>query len=141
MAERMMLEFAESGHPIFRATSPLSRGRLRSKGHGKLSIRYCADQATIETFFAQSLLLISSVFTKQSQKCVKNMKLHDRTLKPVVGGQSSSSFVPNVIKTNTLLNDDPAHQELLLQRYGERIEITTRQSEQILYGCRNPDFC
>ena len=43
MAEKMMLEFAESGHPIFRATSPLSRGRLKSKGHGKLSIHYCAD--------------------------------------------------------------------------------------------------
>ena len=31
--ERMLLEFAESGCPIFRATSPLSRGRLKSKGH------------------------------------------------------------------------------------------------------------
>ena len=36
MAEKMMLEFAESGHPIFRATCPLSRGQLRSKGHGKI---------------------------------------------------------------------------------------------------------
>ena len=42
MAERMMLEFAESGHPISSATSPLSRGRLKSKGHGKLSIHFCA---------------------------------------------------------------------------------------------------
>ena len=31
--------------------SPLSRGQLRSKGHGKLSIHYCADQATSETIF------------------------------------------------------------------------------------------
>ena len=38
MAERMLLGFAESGCPTFRATSPLSRGRLKSKGHGKLSI-------------------------------------------------------------------------------------------------------
>ena len=51
MAERMMLEFAESGHRIFRATSPLSRGRLKSKGHKKLSIHYCADLETIETIF------------------------------------------------------------------------------------------
>ena len=51
MAERMMLEFAESGHPIFRATSPLSRGLLKSKGHGKLSIHYCVDLETIETNF------------------------------------------------------------------------------------------
>ena len=43
MAESMMLEFAESGCPIFRATSPLSRGRLKSKCHGQLSIHYCAD--------------------------------------------------------------------------------------------------
>ena len=50
MAERMLLELAESGCPIFRATSPLSRGRLKSKGHGKLSIHYAADQETIETF-------------------------------------------------------------------------------------------
>ena len=50
MAEKMMLEFAESGRPIFRATSPLSRGRLKSKGHRKLSIHYCADLETIQTF-------------------------------------------------------------------------------------------
>ena len=50
IAEKM-LEFAESTCPIFRATTPLSRGKLKSKGHGKLSIHYCADQATIETIF------------------------------------------------------------------------------------------
>ena len=50
MAERILLEFAESGCPIFRAKSPLSRGRLKSKGHGKLSIHYAADLETIETF-------------------------------------------------------------------------------------------
>ena len=43
MAERMLLEFAESVCPIFRATSSSSRGRLRSKGHGKLSMHYAAD--------------------------------------------------------------------------------------------------
>ena len=47
----MLLEFAESGCPIFRATSPLSRCKLKSKGHGKLSIHYAADQETIETIF------------------------------------------------------------------------------------------
>ena len=52
IAEKMMLTFAESGHPVFRATSPLSRGVLKSKGGGKLSIHYCADFAgTIETVF------------------------------------------------------------------------------------------
>ena len=71
MAEKMMVTLAESGHPVFRATSPLSRGQLKSKGGGKLSIHYCADQDTITTVFRT----ISSVFTGQSQKCVKNMNL------------------------------------------------------------------
>ena len=46
-----MLEFGESRHPVFRATSPLSRGVLKSKGGGTFSIHYCADQGTIETVF------------------------------------------------------------------------------------------
>ena len=49
LAEKMLIEFAESGCPIFRASTPLSRGQLRSKGHGKLSIHFAATQATIET--------------------------------------------------------------------------------------------
>ena len=36
IAEKMLVEFAESGCPIFRATTPLSRCKLKSKGHGKL---------------------------------------------------------------------------------------------------------
>ena len=44
IVEKMLVEFAESGCPIFRATTPLSRGQLKSKGHG------AADQETIETF-------------------------------------------------------------------------------------------
>ena len=50
-AEKMLLEFAESTCPIFRATTPLSRSQLRSKGHGKLSIHVAATQETIETVF------------------------------------------------------------------------------------------
>ena len=67
----MMLEFAESGHPIFRATSPLYRGTLKSKGHRKLSIHFTADYPTIETF---SHNCFCSVFTEQSQRFVKSTK-------------------------------------------------------------------
>ena len=47
VAELMMFKFDESGHPVFRSTSPLSRGVLTSKGGGKLSIHVCADEGTI----------------------------------------------------------------------------------------------
>ena len=69
-----MMQFSESGYPVFRATSPLSRLTLKSKGGGKLSKHCCADQGTVETVFAQLFLLISAVFAEQSQICVKNAK-------------------------------------------------------------------
>ena len=34
VAELMKIEFGESGHPVFRATSPLSRGVLKRKKGG-----------------------------------------------------------------------------------------------------------
>ena len=51
VAELMTIKFSESGHPVFRSTSPLSRGTLKSKGGRKLSIHFCTDEGTIETVF------------------------------------------------------------------------------------------
>ena len=63
-----------------------------------------------------------------AEMCEEYEILHDGTGQPVVGGQSNPSFVPSVIKTNVLLNsDDLAHEEFLLQRYGERIEKLSQQ--------------
>ena len=61
---------------VFQATSALDRGQLKSKGNGKLSIHICADEATIETIFRTIILSISSVFSEQSQICVKNLVIH-----------------------------------------------------------------
>ena len=44
--DNINLEFAKSGHPIFRATTPLSRGKLKSKGKGKVSIHFSAEPDT-----------------------------------------------------------------------------------------------
>ena len=51
VAEEMLLQFAESGHLVFRSTTPLSRGQLKSKGKGKVSIHFTADQDTIDTIY------------------------------------------------------------------------------------------
>ena len=124
MAERMMFEFAESGHQFSVLQALLSRGRLKSKGHGKLSKHHCADLETIETNFR----IIPSVnqlslYGAAAEICEEYETFHDRTEQPVVRGQSSSSFVPSVIKTEVLLDcDDLARKDLLLQQYGERIE-------------------
>ena len=87
MAERMMLTFAESGHPVFRATSPLSRGQLKSKGGGKLSIHYCANQDTITTIF-RTITSVNqlSLHGAVAEMCEEYESFHDRTGKPVVRG-------------------------------------------------------
>ena len=46
--ENMMINFAETGHPIFQATSPLGRGELKSKGGGKKTIHYHGGEENVE---------------------------------------------------------------------------------------------
>ena len=102
VAELMMLKLGESrhpvfrsnsekaGHPVFRATSPSSRGTLKSKCVGKLSIHFCA-------------------------------------------------FVPtSVMKTPTLLTDDPA-QDDPLQKYQERVDKLSQQNRVIKF-CTDAGF-
>ena len=129
IAELMMLKFVESGHPIFRATSPLSRGVLKSKGGGKLSIHYCAGFETIETVF-HTIVSVNqlSLYGVVADMCEEYESCHNRTGRPVVGGQSDSSFVPSVIETNIPLNDDPAQEIYLLQSNRERIEKLSQQN-------------
>ena len=129
IAEKMLLEFAESGCSVFRATTPLSRCKLKSKGHGKLSIHFAADQETIKTVFriivfANQLSLYGAV----AEMCEEYESFHDRSGRPdVVMGQS---IVLSEIKAEVPLeNDIPSHQNLLLQRYEERIKVFQRLTE------------
>ena len=95
----------------------------------------------LKLFFTQLLPWISSAFTEQSQKCVKKMNpfMMERR-KFVVGRQSSSSFVPSMIKTNMPLNDDdPTHQEFLFQKYGERIKKLSQQDKSSKF-CMDAGF-
>ena len=73
VAKQMMMEFSDSGHTVFRATSPLSRGTLRSRGGGKLSMHFCVDQGTIETVFRTTVnqLSLKFVWRMQNLPCQK----------------------------------------------------------------------
>ena len=80
-----MLTFAENGHPVFRFTSPLSRGVLKNEGGGKLSIHYCADPGTIETVF-RTIISVNqlSIYGAVVEICEECDSCHDRTGRPVV---------------------------------------------------------
>ena len=74
IAEQMLLDFAESGHPTFRATTPLSRGILKSRGHE--NCRYTSLQMWTQLiqFIALFFPSISSVSTEQWQPYAKNLR-------------------------------------------------------------------
>ena len=82
----------------------------------------------MKLFFAQLFRLISSVYTEQSQICVKNVKpAMQEWGRLVLEGQSDQLLVPSVMKTNTPLTDDPAQEEDLMQKYQERVEKLSQQ--------------
>ena len=140
IAERMTSTFAENKHPVFRSTSP-SRRVLESKGGGKLSIHYCGDQGTIETF-CRTIISVSqlSIYGAVADMCEECDTCHDKTGRLVVEGQSNPLFVPSVMKTHIPLTDDPAQQEEdLLQRYLERIEKSSQQ-DRVSKTCTDAGF-
>ena len=128
IADEMLLEFAESGHPIFRATIPLSRGILKSKGHGKLSIHFTVDYPTIETIFR---IIISadqlSLYGAVANICEEFETHQDRSGQPdVLMGQSILSEIKAEVP---LESDIPSHKNLLLQRYEERIKLLSQENK------------
>ena len=103
-----------------------------SKAKGMENCRY-----TIVPIWKRLRLFSHNCFCKSAQfygavaeMCEEYENLHDRTGQPAVRGQSSSSFVPSVIKTEVPLDcDDRAHKDLPLQQYGERIEKPPQQDK------------
>ena len=128
IADETLLEFIESGHPTFRATTPLSRCTLKSKGHGKLSIHFASDQKTIETIFR---IMVSanqlSLYGAVANFCEEFEAHQDRSGEPdVLMGQS---IVFSEIKTEVpLQNENPSHHQIQWQQYEERIKSLSQES-------------
>ena len=92
----------------------------------------CADFETIEIVF-RTIISVNqfSIYGAVSDLCEEDESCHAG--RPVVRGQS------RVIKTTILLNDDPAHQEFLLQRFRERIEKLSQQ-DRLSKFCTDAGF-
>ena len=132
IAEKMLVEVAESGYPIFRATTPLSRGQLRSKGHGKLSIHF-ATQATNDCFRIIVSANQLSLYEAVAEMCEEYESLHDRSGRP--DKAMGQSIVLSEIKTEVPLeNDDPAYRNFLLQQYEERFEKLSQPDKVSKFG-------
>ena len=139
IAEDMLLEFAESGHPIFRATTPLSRGQLKSKGRGKLSIHFTADQDTVDTIYRIILFVNQlSVYGAVAAMCEEFEDHQDRTEQPVI--LVGQSIVLGEVKTETLVHDeDPRNDQIIWQQYIQQIESLSPENRLSKF-CKEAGF-
>ena len=137
----MMIKFGESVHPVFRATSPFSRGTLKSKGGGKLSIHFCADWDTIETVF-RTIISVNqlSIYGAVSDLCEEYSSCQTRTGRPVLAEQSDPLFAPAdlLITAPTPSIEIPAR-ENLLQKHKERVEKLP-QPDRLIKICTDAGF-
>ena len=121
-AEKMLQNFKDSGHPIFRCTSPLERGEFRSKAGGKTTIHFNGSTENTE------LLLQMVISVNQLSLCwavadmIAELPVDQRAPgKPVASGRLDEQE----IITEPPLAELQANEERqgnLLQEYEERIE-------------------
>ena len=139
--ELMMIKFSESGHPVFRSTSSLSRGTLKSKGGGQLSIYFCADGDTIENVF-RTIISVNqlSIYGAVSDLCEEYSTCQTNTVRPVLAEQSDPVLAPAnlLIMTPRPSIEIPA-QEILLQKYKERVERLP-QPDRLIKNCIDAGF-
>ena len=134
IAEEMLLEFAESAHSIFHATTPLSRGILKSKGHGKLSIHFAADEHTIDTIFRIILSFNQlSVYGAMAITCEEFEYHQDGSEEPeILMGQS---IVLGEVKAEApLQNENPMNDQIIWQRYIQQVELLSPESKVSRFG-------
>ena len=127
--DEMLLKFAESGHPIFRSTTPLSRGQLKSKGKGKVSIHFSADQDTIDTNYRIILSVNQlSVYGAVAAFCEEFEGHQDGSGEPVI--LMGQSIVLVEVKAETPVHDeDLKNDQILWLQYMERIESLSPESK------------
>ena len=139
IAEEMLLEFAESGHPIFRATTPLSRGQLKSKGRGKLSFHFTADQDTVDTIY-RIILSVSqlSVYGAVAAICEEFEDHQDKTGQPVI--LVGQSIVLGEVKGETPVHEeDPRNDQFFWQQYIQQVESLSPEN-RVSKFCKEAGF-
>ena len=140
VAELILIKFGESGHPVFRATSPSSRGTLKTKGGGQLSIHFCADGIRLKLLFAIFYVYQLSINGAVSDFRDEYSACQARTRRPVVAGQSDPLFEPARLLMTTLTPSIVVPvQENILQKYKERVERLSQQN-RVIKICTDAGF-
>ena len=138
IAEDMLLEFAKSGHPIFRATTPLSRGKLKSKGKGKVSIHFSAEPDTIDTIYRIILSVNQlSIYGAVAAICDEFVGQPDNTGEPVV--LEGQSIVLGEVKAEVPAQEEPEDSNIALQKYFQQVRRLSPE-DKLSKFCKEAGF-
>ena len=138
-AEKMLLNFAETKHPIFRGTSALERVDLRSKGGGEKSIHFNGSTQNIELL----LQMVISVNQLSIYGAVAGM------IEELPVGQKApvNTAAPGQLDKEEILTQPPSaevqaneeRQGNLLQEYEQRFE-TLSEDHKLSKLCSEAGF-
>ena len=139
IAEDMLLEFAESGHPIFRSTTPLSRGKLKSKGKGKVSIHFSADQDTVDTIYRIILSVNQlSIYGAVAAIYDEYDDQPDSTGEPVI--LEGQSIVLGKIEAEVPVHDEELEDaKIIMQKYFQQVESLSPENKVSKF-CKEAGF-
>ena len=138
VAESMMIRFKESGHPVSRATSPLSRGTLKRKGGGKLSIHFCADGGNDWNCFSHNHFCQSAQYLRSSPRFVWGIQyLSDKNGETRIG-----RAIWPIFRASRLIDKDTQTFDWCTRKFIEKVQgtsgkaSTTRSGDEDLHWCR-----
>ena len=107
-------------------------GVFKSKGRGKLSIHFTADELTIETFFRIIISVNRLSFNGAAAAICEEFENHqDGSWEPEILTGQSIAF--GEIKAEILLqNENSSNHQILWQQYMERIESLSPESKVVV---------
>ena len=95
VAELMMIKFGESGHPVFRATSPLSRGNAQKPRRWKIIYALLCRKGCDWNCFSHNHFCQSSQYLRNSLRFAWRVQyLSNKHRETVVAEQSDPLFAP-----------------------------------------------
>ena len=140
-AEGIMLNFAESGHPVFRASSALERGELKSKGKGVKTIHFNGSDETIELIL-RTIISINrlSVCGAVADLCKELAGDSSGAGKPATNENLESMVIPTEFPTaDPISQTDAEVQRKLLREYEQKFEELPEQ-QKLTKLCSNAGF-
>ena len=136
-----MLNFAESGHNAFRATSALERGELKSKGKEIKSIHFNGSDETVEwihrTVISVSQLSVYGAVANMCGELARDSSCAGR--RRAAGNLESMVMKTNLPAANPIAQTDAEVQGKLLREFEQKFAERPEQ-QKLTKLCSNAGF-